>query len=488
MRTRMTKIEDSLSHLLVLIRSNFIVLVATYIIVIAIDYKDFFGRDSDEVYYLAISSVVLFLSLLTLQKYRTPLHYWPRYVFFVKDRNDLMIKMEPYFDPWLIWLGLIRPQELVNVRYSMYPDLDLGVDINSNTGVITGFPMELGNHTSEIKMGFLGGSYSTKVRIEVIDTLKEKMIHQRDEFAPPRTVAQLLVREEDMLKREQDLDYDMSQRQAILNEEYKSKELNFNESIDVEKGNFAKKLVAVKKDYELQLKEKNSKITSINKEMESKLKEFEDDSNLKIEKLEAEMIETLQDKEREFVEFEKEIKSRFEDKEREFIDIEGGMKEKLEQSEERADNLELLSLETGAAAADMEKELLEILENMSTASEEEIVDTESLDSLKKIEAKLRHLKPKFQEAVKNNDEEAINEMQPILEGLISQREDFLDKDSDFEEEEPEEVVEEPEYVVEKEPEEVNYDSMTVPQLKKLLKEKGLPVSGKKEELIARLKE
>jgi hypothetical protein len=164
------------------------------------------------------------------------------------------------------------------------------------------------------------------------------------------------------------------------------------------------------------------------------------------------------------------------------------MKEKLEQSEERADNLELLSLETGAAAADMEKELLEILENMSTASEEEIVDTESLDSLKKIEAKLRHLKPKFQEAVKNNDEEAINEMQPILEGLISQREDFLDKDSDFEEEEPEEVVEEPEYVVEKEPEEVNYDSMTVPQLKKLLKEKGLPVSGKKEELIARLKE
>jgi len=36
-------------------------------------------------------------------------------------------------------------------------------------------------------------------------------------------------------------------------------------------------------------------------------------------------------------------------------------------------------------------------------------------------------------------------------------------------------------------EEVDYDSMTVPQLKDALKEQGLPVSGKKSELIERLK-
>ena len=40
--------------------------------------------------------------------------------------------------------------------------------------------------------------------------------------------------------------------------------------------------------------------------------------------------------------------------------------------------------------------------------------------------------------------------------------------------------------MDEEPEEANYDSMTVPQLKELLKERGLPLSGKKEELIARL--
>ena len=39
-----------------------------------------------------------------------------------------------------------------------------------------------------------------------------------------------------------------------------------------------------------------------------------------------------------------------------------------------------------------------------------------------------------------------------------------------------------------EPRIADYDSMTVPQLKKALKEKGLTVSGKKADLIARLKE
>ena len=39
-----------------------------------------------------------------------------------------------------------------------------------------------------------------------------------------------------------------------------------------------------------------------------------------------------------------------------------------------------------------------------------------------------------------------------------------------------------------EPRKADYDSMTVVQLKKVLKEKGMTVSGKKADLIARLKE
>ena len=48
--------------------------------------------------------------------------------------------------------------------------------------------------------------------------------------------------------------------------------------------------------------------------------------------------------------------------------------------------------------------------------------------------------------------------------------------------------EEPRVSDEEENDDVDYDSMTVPQLKDALKEKGLTVSGKKADLIARLKE
>ena len=57
----------------------------------------------------------------------------------------------------------------------------------------------------------------------------------------------------------------------------------------------------------------------------------------------------------------------------------------------------------------------------------------------------------------------------------------------IEEESEEETSEEGTETEESEAKDVDYDSMTVPQLKDALKEKGLPVGGKKAELIDRLK-
>ena len=57
----------------------------------------------------------------------------------------------------------------------------------------------------------------------------------------------------------------------------------------------------------------------------------------------------------------------------------------------------------------------------------------------------------------------------------------------IEEESEEETSEEVTENEEPETKDVDYDSMTVPQLKDALKEKGLPVGGKKAELIDRLK-
>ena len=53
---------------------------------------------------------------------------------------------------------------------------------------------------------------------------------------------------------------------------------------------------------------------------------------------------------------------------------------------------------------------------------------------------------------------------------------------------PDSEDEEPRVADKDESDEVDYDSMTVVQLKEALKEKGLPVSGKKADLISRLKE
>jgi len=69
-----------------------------------------------------------------------------------------------------------------------------------------------------------------------------------------------------------------------------------------------------------------------------------------------------------------------------------------------------------------------------------------------------------------------------------------DAKSDEEEEEEEEISFEvdsedvPDEVTEDFDDSLNYESMTVVQLKGLLKEAGKPVSGKKSELIERLKE
>ena len=146
--------------------------------------------------------------------------------------------MEPKIDPLVTALGLIKPKDFVNVRYVVYPELDLGLDFDPNTGVISGYPLELGNHTSEVKMKFLGGEYSTTVRVEVIETavLKERV--EGSPFAAPRTVAQLLLREEDLKKREQEIDYRLQTKRMDMEEEFVSKQISLEQQFEVERASF----------------------------------------------------------------------------------------------------------------------------------------------------------------------------------------------------------------------------------------------------------
>ena len=413
-----------------LLRENIVfILLSTAVTVVLYYIKYFEGPYS--LHYSIFFGVVLLLTLVIGYKYKNPLQYSPRHVIFVKDRDDPIVKMEPTIDPIISRLGLVKSDEFVNVRYSMYPELDLGIDLDPNTGVITGFPMELGNFTSEVKMKFLGGQYSTTVRLEVVETVRSRAIQKRDEFAPPRTVAQLLMREEDVIQREKDVDSDINRKRERLEEEYISKELSLREQIDFERETFNTKLEGIEKEYKLKLKDRDSTIEDLKAEMASKLKELEDSKDLKIDKLEAEMSEALQNKEKEFVEFEKDIKSKYEEKEKSLL-VEEATEEELE--------------------SESDEEVVE--EEPEEEPEEEVVEEPEEESDEEV----------VEEEPEEEPEEEVVEEEP--------------------EEEPEEeaVEEEPE----EEDEEYDYVSMTKAELVVLAKKRGLAVSGTKKKLISRL--
>ena len=423
---KIQKIDITPEKILDLLRDNFVFIIIAGIITFLLDYRDIF-KGPDGIYYNIFFGLASFFALFIFKKSRSPFYYSPNYTFFVKDRNDPIVRLEPLLDPFVTKLGLVRYDDFVNIRYRLYPDLPTGIEINPNTGLISGFPMEVGNHTSEVKMRFLGGEYSTNIRIEVVDTLKEKMVvPDRNEFAPPRTVAQLLLREEDVLKREQDLEYSLVQEREAFEKEYHIKELSLRSAFDSEKDKLEKKLADSKRAYEDQLEQKNVEISNISSDMKDKLEKLDQENTNKIEelnqerssqveKLESEMITALQDKEREFIDFEKDIKSKFETKER------------------------------------------ELEENYKV---EEVVEEESVEE-KPEEGVVE------EESVEEEPEEEVVEEEPVEEESV--------------EEKPEEEV------VEEEPEEeYDYVSMTKAELVELAKKRRLPVSGNKKKIISRL--
>ena len=345
-------------------------------------------------------------------------------------------------------LGLIKPKDFVNVRYVVYPELDLGLDFDPNTGVISGYPLELGNHTSEVKMKFLGGEYSTTVRVEVIETavLKERV--EGSPLAAPRTVAQLLLREEDLSKREQEIDYRLQTKRMDMEDEFVSKQISLEEQFDVERANFNKRLEDTKKEYERLLEEKDRRL-------DEKKKEFEQ----KLEKNKGEYEEELAD-----------------------------FEANLDDSKEKIDELETLALETGSAAANIEEEYVDMMdalatENPSKDKEEESKPEKTVDDSRE------------EEDLDEKISVDIDSVPELLEGEneknIETSEESVDdepENTSFGEEEPEEEEPEEEEPEEEEPEEEEYDyvSMTKAELIELAKKRNLSTSGNKKKIIERL--
>ena len=425
--------------LLSFVRSNFLGLISIFVIVNAIDYYDYF--EEDEMSYLVLTGIALLFSLVVFVKYRNPLSYYPRYVLFVKDRNDSLIKMEPKIDPLITALGLIKPKDFVNVRYVVYPELDLGLDFDPNTGVISGYPLELGNHTSEVKMKFLGGEYSTTVRVEVIETavLKERV--EGSPFAAPRTVAQLLLREEDLKKREQEIDYRLQTKRMDMEEEFVSKQISLEQQFEVERASFNEVLENTKKQYEKLLDEKERQLIDKKKEFESNL-----------------------DKNKE--EYEKEL---------------AVFEANLDESKEKIDELETLALETGSAAANIEEQYVDMMdalatENPTEGKEEESKPEKTVDGSHEEEDLDDRISVDIDSASELLERE-IDENTESPEASVENETDSSDSNDEALEDEPEEESEDDEY---------DYVSMTKAELVELAKKRGLAISGTKKKLISRL--
>ena len=429
--------------LLSFVRSNFLWLILIFAIVNIIDYLDYF--EEDEMLYLGLTGIALLFSFVVFVKYNNPLSYYPRYVLFVKDRNDSLVKMEPRIDPLVTALGLIKPKDFVNVRYVVYPELDLGLDFDPNTGVISGYPLELGNHTSEVKMKFLGGEYSTTVRVEVIETavLKERV--EGSPFAAPRTVAQLLLREEDLSKREQEIDYRLQTKRMDMEDEFVSKQISLEEQFDVERANFNKRLEDTKKEYERLLEEKDRRLDEKKKEFEQKLEKNKG-------------------------EYEKEL-----------ADFEAN----LDDSKEKIDELEILALETGSAAANIEEEYVDMMDALATDNPSKVKEDE--DKPEKTVDDSRE-----EEDLDEKISVDIDSVPELLEGETEENVETSEESVDVEpentsfSEEPEEEPEEEEPEEEEPEEEYDYVSMTKAELVELAEKRKLSTSGNKKKLIERL--
>ena len=425
--------------LLSFVRSNFLGLISIFVIVNVIDYYDYF--EEDEMLYLVLTGVALLFSLVVFVKYRNPLSYYPRYVLFVKDRNDALVKMEPKIDPLITALGLIKPKDFVNVRYVVYPELDLGLDFDPNTGVISGYPLELGNHTSEVKMKFLGGEYSTTVRVEVIETavLKERV--EGSPFAAPRTVAQLLLREEDLKKREQEIDYRLQTKRMDMEEEFVSKQISLEQQFEVERATFNETLEKTKEEYEKILDNKDKQLVELKKDFDRRLEQNKN-------------------------EYEQEL---------------AVFESNLDESKEKIDELETLALETGSAAANIEEQYVDMMDALATENptereEEESKPEKTVDGSHEEEDLDDRISVDIDSASELLERE-IDENTESPEASEENETDSSDSNDEALEDEPEEESEDDEY---------DYVSMTKAELVELAKKRGLAISGTKKKLISRL--
>jgi len=119
---------------------------------------------------LILLLLLLLLIPLLIRKYNNSLIYEPNPVTRVLGDNMPELRMVPSLHEYTRkYIKRTNSDGLRRVRYAVSGDLLAGLDIDSRTGIISGYPEKAGTYTYEVVMKHSNGKFKGEVQIEVVE-------------------------------------------------------------------------------------------------------------------------------------------------------------------------------------------------------------------------------------------------------------------------------------------------------------------------------
>ena len=124
---------------------------------------------------LILLLLLLLLLPLLIKKYNNSLIYEPNPVTRVMGDNMPELRMVPSLHEYTKkYIKRTNSDGLRRVRYAVSGDLLEGLDIDSKTGIISGYPEKAGTYTYEVVMKHSNGKFKGEVQIEVVEKGKSE--------------------------------------------------------------------------------------------------------------------------------------------------------------------------------------------------------------------------------------------------------------------------------------------------------------------------
>ena len=152
---------------------------------------------------LILLLLLLLLIPLLIRKYNNSLIYEPNPVTRVMGDNMPELRMVPSLHEYTRkYIKRTNSDGLRRVRYAISGDLLEGLDIDSKTGIISGYPEKAGSYTYEVVMKHSKGKFKGEVQIEVVE--KSKAAEADEVLERGRKLLEEIEAEESKAKEEEE--------------------------------------------------------------------------------------------------------------------------------------------------------------------------------------------------------------------------------------------------------------------------------------------